>query len=295
MRSLARLAGGLSIGWRVLPHERSSSIVEYMSRFAFLAALGFLLPSAAVNAERLQPNDKWVINFADNRCEAIRSFGPQADSTILMIKPSPTSGVIQIALIKDGKKSRAVQEEASLAFGGGSRIKLKQLRYGTATKNVRLINLDPETAAKLGASDGVTWAAAGMARELMLGEMSSVMKVLGDCRADLRKYWNIEPDLRLALREEPSTLQPLIRAFSTGDYPDQAFRNNQGGLTSVVLLIDEKGKLADCMVDETSGVAVLDAMACLVIEDRVKFRPAIGPDGKPARAVMTQRIRWEMR
>ena len=65
-------------------------------------------------------------------------------------------------------------------------------------------------------------------------------------------------------------------------------------MATIVALIDEKGEMADCAVIETSGIAALDAQTCFIMRKRGKFAPAIGQDGKPAKGVFTQRIRWEM-
>jgi protein TonB len=58
-----------------------------------------------------------------------------------------------------------------------------------------------------------------------------------------------------------------------------------------VVLVDEAGKVADCTLLETSGVAALDAQTCAIIQRRARYKPAIGLDGKAARAVDTARIR----
>ena len=65
-------------------------------------------------------------------------------------------------------------------------------------------------------------------------------------------------------------------------------------MTSMMLLIDEAGKLANCMVVGTSGYASLDAQSCAVLKERAKFVPALGIDGKPTKSGILQRIRWQM-
>lgn len=266
-----------------------------MSRFLLWAVLGgMLLFAGEARSKPLEPNDKWIINFADNKCEAIRSFGSPKKPVHFIIKPSPTSGVVQIALVRAGHKYTAVQEEVKLRLGEGEAIKTSQLRYGTPKQDVHLINLDAETAIKLNKASFLSWIGSGTDDQLVLGEMTKVMKTLADCRDDLRKYWNIEPSLASALREPPAALKPMERIFSTDDYPAIAVRNDESGTAAIVMLVDEKGQLADCTLDQTSGVPTLDAMTCIVISQRVKFRPAIGPDGRAVRGVLTTRIRWEM-
>lgn len=60
------------------------------------------------------------------------------------------------------------------------------------------------------------------------------------------------------------------------------------------ILIDEKGKVADCTVTQTSGLAALDSQTCFIITSRAKFVPAVGADGNPAKHSMSPRIQWKM-
>jgi outer membrane biosynthesis protein TonB len=62
----------------------------------------------------------------------------------------------------------------------------------------------------------------------------------------------------------------------------------------MTFLIDEQGRIADCTVDQTSGVAVLDTMSCYVISRRARFTPALGADGKPVRSAHETRVRWRI-
>jgi TonB family protein len=125
-----------------------------------------------------------------------------------------------------------------------------------------------------------------------LVQMAPLMKAMDECVADLRRHWNIEPTLRSKLRTPATT--KLVPLFSTNDYPGISVRKGESGTVGVVLLIDEGGKVADCMVTETSGHAALDTQTCAVVMRRAKYTPAIGEDGKPAKGADTARIRWVM-
>ena len=64
------------------------------------------------------------------------------------------------------------------------------------------------------------------------------------------------------------------------------------GATRFTLLVDEKGAFADCMVEETSGIATLDAQACALLKRRARFVPALDAAGRPARGMISSRVRW---
>jgi TonB family protein len=263
-------------------------------RLFTMAALAAASSPGAAAPSPLKPTGKWVIDFAANQCAAVRPFGSESDPLHLVIKPAPTGDVVQISLVEKGPTLFGVQEDATLTFGGAAPVKVKQLHFGTRPKESRLVNLGAGEAALLRDSRLIEWRTRGRSQVIETGPMKQVMKVLADCRADLRKYWNIEPEQGKELRSEPATTKPLVNLFSPADYPRQAILNRESGVTEIVLLVDESGKLADCMVTATSGIPTLDAMTCIAIRDGAKFTPAIGADGKPARGTMTQKVRWKV-
>ncbi len=120
------------------------------------------------------------------------------------------------------------------------------------------------------------------------------MKAMDTCLADLQQVWNVDGEAQARLKQGPRSTKPLTSYFSSNDYPRVALRSDQWGLVAFALLIDEAGKIADCTVIETSGVGTLDAQSCAIIKERAAFHPAVGADGKPAKAAVIQRIRWKL-
>ena len=86
----------------------------------------------------------------------------------------------------------------------------------------------------------------------------------------------------------------LSRYFSSDDYPSNAIDARDDGIVRVVLLIDEKGRVADCTLTKASGVAALDAQTCAVARERVRYKPALDPQGVPRRDVGVTSITWRM-
>jgi TonB family protein len=74
----------------------------------------------------------------------------------------------------------------------------------------------------------------------------------------------------------------------------ESIKRGDGGTVTIALLVDESGKVADCSVIQTSGVAVLDAQTCAVMNVRAKFTPGVGENGKPKKIAFVQRITWRV-
>ena len=251
----------------------------------------FLMVAAASS---LVPTGNWVVDYADRQCVASRRFDNGGKPLTLAIKPSPTSDVVQLNLLRPGREISGVQTETEIVLGNASPLKLRELSFGTRTAHVRQINLTSNQAASLASATALGWNSSNEKLSLVTGSLGPVIKALATCRADLRDYWNITPERRKKLKAPAKSAQSLVALFSTNDYPSQAIMQEQSGMTSVVLLIDEAGKAVECMIDGTSGIAVLDAKTCIIVRSRGKFTAAIGEDGKPVRSHFVTRIRWEL-
>lgn len=251
--------------------------------------------AAPSNANLRAPTGKWVIDYAEHQCTATRAFGTAAKPFHLIIKPSPGGEVTQIALVEKGRNFQGTQGGAALTLSDERKLEVTQLIYGVSDKRFRLINLDPGQTAALVTTTSLRWAGpegGGDADALGLGPMAGVMAILEDCRRDLRKYWSIGAEHHNGRISGPRAERPLISLFSSGDYPSQALSRDQQGTTAIILLIDEQGRIRDCMVEQTSGIATLDIMACLVIRKNGKFSPGLDRAGKPAKGAYSQRIKW---
>lgn len=126
-----------------------------------------------------------------------------------------------------------------------------------------------------------------------LAGMQPLTEALDKCVAGLRTEWRIGDDSKHIAKPAEAPV-PLYRLFTARDYPGIARGQRAGGLVEVMVLIDDAGKVASCMVTATSGYASLDAQSCSIITERATFTPAIGTDGKPTRSGAIHRVRWKM-
>lgn len=247
-----------------------------------------------VSAKPIEPSSKWIVDFGDNRCVAQRTYGEAAKPVYLLLKASAIGEGLQLSVAVKGPNGYGVQEKAKLTLGGGEPLELWQLRYGIDKRQVRTVNLAKADVERLARATELRWDTANLDYSLPLGPMKNLVKVMEECRAGLGEYWNATPEKVATLKQEPRTERPIVKLFKSDDYPSQAVFAGQSGTAKVIALVDEQGKLVDCMIVETSGIAVLDVQTCLIMHQRGKFLPAIGADGKPTKGVIAQRIRWEM-
>lgn len=129
---------------------------------------------------------------------------------------------------------------------------------------------------------------------LALTDMPAVLDGLKACTTDLQNYWNMGPS-RANRLSRSAKADDIRRLFTGDDYPSEAVSKTQQGTAQYILMIDEKGAIAGCDLVKRSGVPVLDAMGCAVIQERGKFTPALDAHGKPTRDTVTSPpVTWRM-
>jgi hypothetical protein len=278
-----------------------------------MALAAALMASAAfADAGPKQPTGKWIVNFDDAQCVATRNYGSEEDPIYLVLKAPPIGDVLQIGVVRKGGGKDATQTDGELVFDNQPAIRTNLLEFGASKLHQRalLVNLSARDLAPMrqaatlrirarneGQSRLGTRLAVGSSKadeSFSLSQMAALLKMMDTCTADLRKVWNVYDETHPGgpLKQPPSG--DIGGLFSPEDYPGVALLKDQMGSVEMVLLIDEKGQVADCTVTRTSGVAALDAQSCAVIRERGKFQPALGLDGKPAKSSWLQRITWRL-
>ncbi len=247
-------------------------------------------------AEPRKPTGRWVLDYGDAQCVASRTYGTDDKPLFLALKPSPTGSVMRVMLIRNGASSDAEQRPASVRFDDKAAIAVKALSYGDAKakRQVASINLPMETfAANRGAST-IEIKGSWFNERLAVGGLTGVVTEFDNCLANLRQVWNVGAPFSARLTRPARSTRPLGDLFRSSSYPQQAMMEGNTGRVGLALLIDEAGKVRDCMIEETSGYATLDTMSCYTITTHARFEPAIGADGKPAKSASFHRISWRI-
>jgi TonB family protein len=274
-----------------------------MRKILSLSMMGALLWSAPAASEPTArpPTDRWVVDFDDAQCVAMRNYGTKESPFVLALKQPALGDVMQLSVVRRGTGQRfAEQHDASISLDGGKPIELtvvsaavKQSGNVVVRTNIPRSTFDLVSHAKtirIKAKDQLD-------ESFQLSQVDGVLKVLDQCVVDLRRVWNVidqaSPPQKATLKKHASgSIAGLISPY---DYPGAALDEDQRGTVSYALLIDEKGKVADCTVIETSGVAALDAQSCATIKARAQFVPAVDLDGKPAKDATTGKVTWDIR
>lgn len=259
------------------------------------ASAAIVLSTAPTVAEPLQPTTKWDLDYGQTQCMATRNFGDPNKPTTLAILQSPNGETYQILVARAGAAPDYAEElKGSVDFGHGPiEAWLLHYRPSSSKLNVYQFRISAAEMAQARSAASVKLGMGGAPDvEFQLQAMPELLKGLDACTADLKHYWNMDGE-KDGVIAKPAKGDIRDLFSSPDDYPSEALSRGQEGDAQFLLLVDEKGKVAGCQVLLASGVPVLDAMGCVVIQTRGRFTPATDANGKPVRSVVvTPKVRW---
>jgi protein TonB len=83
--------------------------------------------------------------------------------------------------------------------------------------------------------------------------------------------------------------------ITNDDYPSDAQRNNEEGVTRFTYDITADGRMANCHVTGTSGSSSLDTATCTLATRRARWKPAQDASGNPIETKgLSRSIRWQI-
>ncbi len=266
---------------------------------AWFLAISAALSSTAIAADPTVelPTKKWVVDFDDEQCLAMRDYGTATRPTKLVFKPSPFGKQMRIAVVRPGVHPTPSQVWASVTFDSARPLTASMLIYSGANSGgvvMRALNLPMETMAIFRTAREIRIEGGSFDTRFGLSQAGAILDLLDTCLKDLQDVWNIGSGYASRIKQGPRSHKPLFEWFDSADYPDSAASEDQEGVTRFTALIDEQGKVRDCTIDTTSGAAKLDAQVCHVLQTRVRFSPAIGHDGKPMKSAISQNVNWTL-
>lgn len=94
---------------------------------------------------------------------------------------------------------------------------------------------------------------------------------------------------------EPAKARANLASYITNDdYPQDAIRNEQQGVTGFRLDVGPDGRVSNCTVTSSSGSSSLDSTTCRLLRSRARFTPATDSNGNRTSDSVSGRIRWQL-
>lgn len=255
--------------------------------FLFAAALATPAPA---DAALLMPAGKWTIDWGDTNCIALQKYDDTKQPVTFGFKPSINGDVIRLMVSRKGPRQKPAHFEVKVGD-----VKTTALVFSPKDSGMQLfwINIDRGDFNRLAIEPSIRIGGRQLDLHLSTQGFEAAVKALDSCNADLRSEWNADEEGKARISVPPVALISPVKFLKPEDYPSQAVFEGRDGVTAVSLLLDETGAIKDCVVEQASGVATLDAQTCLLIQQRGKFTAAKDAAGTPVKTRLFYRVRWK--
>lgn len=285
---------------------------------------------AAVQPTRLQPSSPWVVDYAENSCRLIRTFGEGRTLTKLGLESEAPDDADMLATGRplstsadkvparfvpvgvetfDGKAVKTVGDKQPAILWGHvemipdemrKRLDDEDKRYRDAGVRPPPVSLAEQASRKLQRDEfaaGATELEIQTDRHrpviLETGSMGEPMKALEKCGRDSLKDWGVDPQLDAQIVRPVWAVNPTKWLFPS-DYPVDMLRRGEQSAVSVRLLVDASGKITKCTSLSHYDEPEFNRITCDRIISRARLEPAELADGTKVPSYFVQRVVFQL-
>lgn len=301
------------------------------SSVLFSCAAAAPLLMAATQPVRLQPSSPWVVDYAENSCRLVRTFGEGRDKTVLglesespdeidmLVAGKPLSGYSEevparfvpvqdkpmegrAGLTADRRQPAILWSRVSLLPSDFAEKMKKRALERRARPAVRPAPFDvgEKTLIKAKRQEFASKAieleiAARRNRPVILetGPLGEAIKMFDKCSRDSLRDWGVDPDIEDKI-VRPVWAPDAASWFTSTDYPPEMVVRGEESVVKVRLLVDATGKPTKCTSLSHFKERSFNDVVCGKFMKRAHFAPAELADGTKVPSFYTNIIVFQM-
>ena len=286
---------------------------------------------AAAQPVRLQPSSPWDLDYAQDSCRLLRSFGEGPDKTLLLIESDapgqmdmvvfgkPVGGHAEEVLAKflpiagaaiKGRPTKSVQTSDPAIFWPTARLLSEEAAAGIEKEEAERarhrytrpppLNLTEEAAKKAqrqafaaGTTELEIDASYGHPVILETGSLGEPIRMFDKCSQDSLKDWGVDPEVEARIVRPVWAPNPA-QWFTSEDYPRDMMLTGEQSEIKVRLLVDASGKPTKCTSLSHFKTPEAEKVVCDKFMSRAKFQPAELADGTKVPSYYINRVRFQI-
>jgi len=283
-----------------------------------LTALSTLVTTPALaEPEVLKPSSAWNVDYAEDKCRLLRTFGEGEERHLLAFQqywPAREAGLTIAgpafkrfrSLARTEVRFNETQEPLKTTPFTGT---VEGFGTGVIFSTLRLDEGEPEKN-KTGETGGPGMPQMDMAlgkqvqflelrqggREVRLetGPLDAAFKVLNHCTLDLLRDWGLDAERHLTAQSKPRWIneEALVRKIAA-NYPSGALAQGEQAILRMRVIVSAEGTVESCTILKATKTTKLESPACEVMQ-RALFEPARDANGKPFRSLFATSITYRI-
>ncbi len=285
-------------------------------RVVALAFFAMLLESTGAQAasvpRTLAASGPWNLDYADDSCRLVRSFGPPDERITLRFERFQPGDRFSLTIIgAPVRTSTGLSTPLKLAFGKGTApvpavavtgtvgeaktpmLLLSSLMLVTppASDDLLPFTIQLEDERKI---TQLTLDQRGDKHDyvLALGPMDEPMAGLRTCMDELLTHWGIDAAAQRTLSRQAKPASNPGTWLRSGDYPADALNEGNSAIVNFRLTVDPQGKPAGCAVQGGTLGPKFREITCSLLLKRARFQPALDAQAKPVASYYINSVKW---
>ncbi|MBS7668294.1 energy transducer TonB [Croceicoccus gelatinilyticus] len=275
-----------------------------MKSKALATALGMVATGMASSASaeqlKLEKSSAWVMDYADSSCRLWATFGEgEQKSTLEFAAPSGRKAGFDVLVYPSKLDTKGLKFRWSEMAEAQEAGKVTPIKFEAGTglmfeaglgHNVAGLTDNPSDEDYRNEAERMTTEAGveglfltdetGADLAYMTGSLKAPFNALRTCLDNLISEMGVDP-VTLRNRSRPVELLNYNENEVLIDYPSTAIINAEQGDVTFILIVDEKGKPAECRVTQNLASKSLADFTCRNWRRYAKFTPALDADENP--------------
>ena len=269
----------------------------------------------------LEPSSAWQMDYGEDNCTLVRSFGEDDDATIFAITMFAPQDVPTLRIMSK-KRTRDVDsffvqfspDTGTQEISNPLRATFGDDLYGVIFRYTFL----PDSELKLGNQIGedeelITWNRdQQFAREreidgfrierifpddlhLELGSMNRPMDAMRECLDELIEHWGLDAEVQRNLSKLPTPIENPGDWIRPGDYPRGLLQRGYQGIVDFRLIVGPDGEPTDCVIQLATNPDEFAEVSCRQLMRRARFEPARDAFGNAVTSYYRNTVRFVIR
>lgn len=278
------------------------------------------MASAPAQAEKpdvaLEPSSPWNVDFGDTKCRLARLFGEGEDRHLIFFEQSGPGRDLGLTVAGkqlkrfrslrrtnvrffDGQEARNTKPFKGDVEGYGPALIFSSIRVRSGTVNSlkkgsgkgSLPQLNPNIGDEV---EFIALQQGSRKVRVETGPLGETFKVMNKCTQNMVRNWGLDVDKHLSAKSLPELKNAnFVRTRIEARYPRRALNQGEQGIFRMRVIVDETGKVTDCVINNATIQDALESPACKTMV-QAEFEPAIDAEGNAFRSYHSTTITYRV-
>ncbi|MFC4291241.1 energy transducer TonB [Sphingorhabdus arenilitoris] len=299
---------------------------KYILRLAATLTGLAIVTSPALAAKAplvLEPSLKWIVDYKDEGCRLVRTFGPKDNEVMFVASRYAPGDTFKLTIAGKPVKLSSAQKPVHFQFGPTEADQEKGFFIGELGKGNPAIIVaggmligplpGPKIDTYRSSNDGSPQTEKAFPSDryaavqqlvigkplrqsviLRTGPLDKAFAAMDQCIDNLITYWGIDPEKHRTLTRYAVPASNPGNWVRADDYPRDMLFSGQAAIVEFRLNVGSDGQPSACNIQATTRPKEFDDAVCKSLMKRASFEPALDSAGQPMNSFWTNTVIFQL-